>query len=119
MSAYYEQLQSVIDPDAITSLKEQISCSFMSLPVVHQSCKALDKSISDPYKMELKQCFIDWCFSDVKKVLDKREEFHSLQTSIIKEVHTKWRIKTHSDIEKRKDTIISGLKQTGILEYNH
>ena len=68
--AYYEQLQSVIDPDAITSLKEQISCSFMSLPVVHQSCKALDKSINDPYKMELKQCFIDWCVSDVKKVLD-------------------------------------------------
>ena len=80
--------------------------------------QALDKSINDPYKMELKQCFIDWC--DVKKVLDKHEEFHiSLQTSIIKEVHTKWRIKTHSEIEKRKDTIISGLKQTGILEYNH
>ena len=82
--------------------------------------QAQDKSINDPYKMKLKQCFIDWCVSEVKKVLDKCEEFHiSLQTSIIKEVYTMWRIKTHSEIEKRKDTIISGLKQTGILEYNH
>ena len=32
--------------------------------------QALDKSINDHYKMELKQCFIGWC--DVKKVLDKR-----------------------------------------------
>ena len=71
--------------------------------------QALDKSVNDPYKMELKQSFIGWC--DVQKVLDKREEFHiSLQTSIIKEVHTKWRIKTHSEIEKRRVTIKSGLK---------
>ena len=55
----------------------------------------LDKSINDPCNMELKQCFIDWYASDVKKVLYKREEIHiNLQTSIIKKVHAKWIINT-------------------------
>ena len=30
---------------------------------------------------------------------------------------TTWMIKTHYDMEKKKDTIISGLEQSGILEY--
>ena len=62
----------------------------------------LDKSINDPFNKKLNQCFIDWYASEVKKVLDKGEEFHiSLQTSIIKELHANWTIRTQRDGEKR------------------
>ena len=82
--------------------------------------KPLDKSIDDPYKKELKQCFTDWYASEIRKVLDKGEEVHiSLQTSIIKELRANWIIKTPSEVGKRKDTIISGFEQTGILENIH
>ena len=40
----------------------------------------------------------------------------SMSTSVIKELHTKWLIKTHSEMEKR-ELILSGFEQSGIAEY--
>ena len=106
----------------VARLKElltEVNNLFVYVPASCTSeLQPLDKSISNPYK-ELKQCFIDWYASEVNKVLDKGEEVNiSLQTSIIKEVHANWIIKTLSEIEKRKDMVILGLR-TGILECIH
>ena len=61
----------------------------------------MDMSMNYPYKKELKQCFIDWYASKVKKALDKGEQVKiNLQTSIIKELHAHWMIKAHSEMEK-------------------
>ena len=63
----------------------------------------LDKSINYPYKKKLKQTFIDWYASEVKKTLDKDEEVKiNLQTSIIKELHAHWMIKAQIKLQKRK-----------------
>ena len=43
----------------------------------------------------------------------------NLQTSIIKELHARWMIKAHSEMEKKKEMIISGFEQSGMSEYVH
>ena len=83
----------------VASLKELLTEANIMFVYVPASCtpelQPLDKSINDPYKKELKQCFIDWYASEVKDVLDKDEEVYiSLQTSVIKELHANWIINT-------------------------
>ena len=50
----------------------------------------------------------------MKEALDKGEVVKvGLQT--IKELHVSWLIKTHTKMEKKKQDIVSGLEQSGIL----
>ena len=54
----------------------------------------------------------------MKEALERNENVNiNLQTSLSKEVHANWIISTHSEMEKKKDIIISGFEQAGILDY--
>ena len=77
----------------VASLKELLTA--MSLPVVHLSCSTWTSLSMIPIRRNSNNAFLGWYASEVKKVLDKGEKVHiSLQTSIIKELHANWTIKT-------------------------
>ena len=106
----------------VKSLLKMLTENNIKIVYVPAGCtgelQPLDKSFNDPYKKEMKQHFTKWYAGLVKEALERNENVNiNLQTSLIKEVHANWIISTHSEMEKKKDIIISGFEQAGILDY--
>jgi len=106
----------------VKSLRDLLGQANIKFVYVPASCTSelqpLDRSLNYPYRTVLKQCFIDWYGAKVKETLDKGAEVNvSMPTSIIKELYAKRLIKTHSEMEKKKELILSGFEQSGVSEY--
>eukprot|EP00117_Sycon_ciliatum_P024114 scpid76020/ scgid20316/ len=75
----------------------------------------LDKTLNNPYKKALKECFTDWYAGVVKKALDEDKPVEvDLKTSVVKELHAKWLIEVHTAMQAKKELIVSGFDQSGI-----